>query len=48
MTLVGRDGRYDLVLSGTAADAPAQTGLGMDAVESTLRAMVDKAQGNPA
>lgn len=32
LTLVGRDGRYDLVRNGRAGDTPAASGLGMDQV----------------
>jgi precorrin-3B synthase len=48
VTLVGRDGRYDLVLSGTAADTPVRTGLGRDEVGAALRALADNTQGIPA
>ena len=37
LTLVGRDGRYDLVRNGTAADRPRLTGLNMDQVEALLQ-----------
>jgi len=37
VTLVGRDGRYDLVLGGRAGDPPAVGGLGIEAVEARLQ-----------
>ena len=36
LTLVGRDGRYDLIRNGTATDRPSLTGLTMDQVEALL------------
>lgn len=38
VTLVGRDGRYDLVKTGAAWDAPARTGLGADEIASLFGA----------
>lgn len=37
LTLIGRDGRYDLVRNGTAAGRPSLTGLTMDQVEALLQ-----------
>jgi precorrin-3B synthase len=37
LTLVGRDGRYDLIRNGSAADRPSLTGLNLDQVEALLR-----------
>jgi precorrin-3B synthase len=37
LTLVGRDGRYDLIRNGGAADRPSLTGLNLDQVEALLR-----------
>jgi precorrin-3B synthase len=37
LTLVGRDGRYDLIRNGTAADRPCLTGLGIEQVVALLR-----------
>lgn len=37
LTLVGRDGRYDLVRNGSAADRPSLTGLSIDQIEALLR-----------
>jgi precorrin-3B synthase len=48
VTLVGRDGRYDLVLSGTAADAPTRTGLGRAEMQAVLRGLANDRQGIPA
>ena len=36
LTLVGRDGRYDLIRNGSATDRPSLTGLTMDQVEALL------------
>ena len=36
LTLVGRDGRYDLIRNGTATDRPSLTALTMDQVEALL------------
>lgn len=36
LTLVGRDGRYDLIRNGSAADRPSLTGLNLDQVEVLL------------
>jgi precorrin-3B synthase len=36
LTLVGRDGRYDLIRNGSAADRPSLTGLNLDQVEALL------------
>jgi sulfite reductase beta subunit-like hemoprotein len=36
LTLVSRDGRYDLIRNGTAADRPSLTGLTIDQVEALL------------
>ena len=36
LTLVGRDGRYDLIRNGSAADRPSLTGLSIDQVEALL------------
>jgi precorrin-3B synthase len=37
LTLVGRDGRYDLIRNGSAADRPSLTGLTMGQVEALLQ-----------
>jgi len=37
LTLVGRDGRYDLIRNGSAGDKPALTGLSIDEVIALLR-----------
>ena len=37
LTLVGRDGRYDLIRNGSAADRPSLTGLSMDQIEALLQ-----------
>ena len=37
LTLVGRDGRYDLIRNGAAADRPSLTGLTMDQIEALLQ-----------
>jgi precorrin-3B synthase len=39
LTLVGRDGRYDLIRNGSAADRPSLTGLSLDQVESLLQSV---------
>ncbi len=39
VTLVGRDGRYDLVRDGRAADAPLARGLDIDAARATIAAL---------
>jgi len=39
LTLVGRDGRYDLIRNGTAAGRPSLTGLTMDQVEALLQSV---------
>ena len=36
LTLVGRDGRYDLIRNGSAADRPSLTGLTIDQIEALL------------
>jgi precorrin-3B synthase len=36
LTIVGRDGRYDLIRNGTAADRPSLTGLTIDQIEALL------------
>ncbi|MFZ1070769.1 MAG: nitrite reductase, partial [Methyloceanibacter sp.] len=36
LTLVGRDGRYDLIRNGSAADRPSLTGLSIDQIEALL------------
>lgn len=36
LTLVGRDGRYDLIRNGGAGDRPSLTGLGIDQIEALL------------
>ncbi len=38
LTLVGRDGRYDLVRNGRAGDAPTLTGLSVEQIVAALRA----------
>ncbi len=43
ITLVGREGRYDLVLGGTAADAPVRAGLSLEAVLALLPALAGEA-----
>ena len=45
VTLVGRDGRYDLVLAGRAMDLPAQFGMTLDDVKHTLRVLVAAKRG---
>ena len=37
LTLVGRDGRYDLIRNGSAAGRPSLTGLTIDQVEALLQ-----------
>ena len=37
LTLVGRDGRYDLIRNGSAADRPSLTGLTVDQIEALLQ-----------
>ena len=37
LTLVGRDGRYDLIRNGGAADRPSLTGLSIDQIEALLQ-----------
>ena len=37
LTLVGRDGRYDLIRNGSAADRPSLTGLSIDQIEALLQ-----------
>ena len=37
LTLVGRDGRYDLIRNGSAADRPSLTGLTIDQIEALLQ-----------
>jgi sulfite reductase beta subunit-like hemoprotein len=37
LTLVGRDGRYDLIRNGGAAGRPSLTGLNMDQIEALLQ-----------
>jgi precorrin-3B synthase len=37
LTLVGRDGRYDLIRDGSAADRPSLTGLSIDQIEALLQ-----------
>ena len=37
LTLVGHDGRYDLIRNGSAADRPSLTGLSIDQVEALLQ-----------
>jgi precorrin-3B synthase len=39
LTLVGRDGRYDLIRNGSTADRPSLTGLNMDQVEALLQSV---------
>lgn len=39
ITLVGREGRYDLVLGGNAADAPVRAGLSLEAALAVLPAL---------
>jgi precorrin-3B synthase len=39
LTLVGRDGRYDLIRNGSATDRPSLTGLTMDQVEALLQSV---------
>jgi precorrin-3B synthase len=37
LTLVGREGRYDLIRNGSAADRPSLTGLSVDQIEALLQ-----------
>jgi precorrin-3B synthase len=37
LTLVGRDGRYDLIRNGSATDRPSLTGLSIDQIEALLQ-----------
>ena len=37
LTLVGRDGRYDLIRNGSAVDRPSLTGLSLDQIEALLQ-----------
>ena len=37
LTLVGRDGRYDLIRNGSAAERPSLTGLTIDQIEALLQ-----------
>ena len=39
LTLVGAEGRYDLVMDGRAGDMPVATGLGLDAAIETFNQM---------
>jgi precorrin-3B synthase len=39
LTLVGRDGRYDLIRNGSASDRPSLTGLTIDQIEALLQAV---------
>ena len=43
VTIVGRDGRYDLMLGGTAADPAIRAGLALDALLGALPALVGEA-----
>jgi precorrin-3B synthase len=48
VTLVGRDGLYDLVLGGTASDLPASSGLTLDEAAAYLRQMAGTQTQGPA
>jgi sulfite reductase beta subunit-like hemoprotein len=37
LTLVGRDGRYDLIRNGSATGRPSLTGLSVDQIEALLQ-----------
>ena len=39
LTLVGRDGRYDLIRNGAVADRPSLTGLNIDQIEALLQSV---------
>jgi precorrin-3B synthase len=48
VTLVGRDGKYDLVRDGAPSDAPLLRGLTLDEAAGYLREMADPSQGGTA